>query len=397
MFFKFSDNDIFRQTIVANPKYSFLYATDGSDNVQIFLNNPVHTGTADNIRTDATNKVELNVDRTGNQLIYPFVYKTSNNMWLNTVNSSTYNALAIGSIITGTHQTYPLVYRDYINDTDHPVYKSIQNIWNSAKILNPLFDFATNPPLTGAVHIFSRDYYGEGIKKGSVRASVFFVTTDVNNQVFLNKRIAQDIYKDGILRIVEDNGYNITGTAVGYVLYDYGAVLFKSATITSYNPNTIAYNNTPVQANSPFVWSSGSQSNFSWAYFGDDHFVDETNVGAYCSIEFEGTNHIDSLTMMCTAPAGRLNNSTNPSFIEYGQNIALTSTSETVYIENDKLNIKNIVSSSFNVSEPFNKEVYIDSVNIYDENKQLLGVAQLANPLRKKESSAFTIKLVLDL
>lgn len=398
MFYKFKDTDIFRQTIVTNPKYSFTYATTYDGTPTLYVNNPIKTGTAANIRQDALNKTEINVNRTGSQLIYPYIEKTDSNIWFSSVTSASYSALTGGSIIQGNYQTYPFLYKDYINNTSHPVYKSLKNIWNSYKKYNSLFDFDTNPPLTGAVHIFSKDYYGSSIKKGSVTAGVVFLTrNDDNTAWYRNTRIAQDIYKDGILRITTDNGYNETGTIVGYVLYEYGAILFKSATILDYYPSSTLYNNKPHQADQVFTWDSGSEQNFSWAFFGDDFFSEEGNSRSYCYIDFEGTNNIENLTLMCHAHSGELNNSNNPSFLRYGQNKNLTSSAATSYTENSNLYIKNVVSSSFNTVENFDKETYISEIYIYDENKNLLGIAQLANPLRKKEKTDYTFKIKYDL
>ena len=50
--------------------------------------------------------------------------------------------------------------------------------------------------------------------------------------------------------------------------------------------------------------------------------------------------------MLAHAPAGELNYSSNPTYIEYGQDVTpLTGTA--YYIENDEVTIKNTVSSSY--------------------------------------------------
>ena len=60
--------------------------------------------------------------------------------------------------------------------------------------------------------------------------------------------------------------------------------------------------------------------------------------------------------------------------------------------------IKNVVSSSY--SDPyadFKKTTYISSVAIYDENKNLIGIAKLATPVKKTEDLEYTIKMKLDI
>ena len=46
---------------------------------------------------------------------------------------------------------------------------------------------------------------------------------------------------------------------------------------------------------------------------------------------------------------------------------------------------------------PFEKTVFINKIGIYDENKNLIAVAKLAKPVRKRDSDDLTFKLKLDL
>ena len=60
--------------------------------------------------------------------------------------------------------------------------------------------------------------------------------------------------------------------------------------------------------------------------------------------------------------------------------------------------IKNIVYSQFADEKPkFKKTVYISKIGLYDENKNLVGVAKLATPVRKTEDHQYTFKLKLDI
>ena len=100
--------------------------------------------------------------------------------------------------------------------------------------------------------------------------------------------------------------------------------------------------------------------------------------------------------MLAHAPAGELNYSSNPTYIEYGQTTTpLTGTD--YYTEQDELKIKNTVSSSYaDPTGSFKKQTYISKVAIYDEKKNLIGVAKLATPGKKTEERDFTFKLKLD-
>ena len=100
--------------------------------------------------------------------------------------------------------------------------------------------------------------------------------------------------------------------------------------------------------------------------------------------------------MLAHAPVAELNYSTNPTYIEHGQNIVPLTSSKN-YVENKELNIKNTVSSPY--SDPtgsFKKQTFISKIGIYDENKNLVGIAKVAKPVKKTEERNFTFKLKLD-
>ena len=59
--------------------------------------------------------------------------------------------------------------------------------------------------------------------------------------------------------------------------------------------------------------------------------------------------------------------------------------------------IKNIVSGTwFEPTASFDKVTYLSKIGLYDKNKNLIGAAKLASPVRKREVDEFTFKLKLD-
>lgn len=406
MYFKFKDNDIYRQTIVAYPNFRFTYILPNDDDqFKLILNNS-QSGSGKALALDSQMRNEINVNTTGSELIYPFVDKTSGQYWTSNITSGSFDILPYGTTITGTYMVKPKLFIDFISSTSDTTYQSLVNIWELQKNLSREFEFE-NFPSGCAVHIFPREYYGSGIKKGSVKATITSLydgaTTDV-----LTTFVAQDIYKDGVLRVVQDGFSSSTapnssiGTKVGYVLYDYGIVLFKSASLQYYTPFE-ATTSSIKQSVAAFAWSSGSygtsedRNYYNWRWFGDPVFCKEESNTTFATLDFQGTNKIQNLTLMCHAPKGKLNNSTNPTFVVYSQSIHATQSSEYTMVENPRVQIKNIVSSSYNVEEPFDKQTIISTIFIMDENKKLLGIAKVANPIIKKETSDFTMKLSLDL
>ena len=60
--------------------------------------------------------------------------------------------------------------------------------------------------------------------------------------------------------------------------------------------------------------------------------------------------------------------------------------------------IKNVVSSSFNnYSASFEPTTYISKIGVYDEDGDLIAVANLATPVKKTTKQDYTFKLKLDL
>ena len=101
--------------------------------------------------------------------------------------------------------------------------------------------------------------------------------------------------------------------------------------------------------------------------------------------------------MYARAHKGEVNYSNNPTFLQYDQE-QLTFTSSHVYEENKNRLIKNTVSSSYtNYEEDFKRQVYISKVAVYDDKKQLIGIATLANPVLKEEDQDLAIKIKLDI
>ena len=97
------------------------------------------------------------------------------------------------------------------------------------------------------------------------------------------------------------------------------------------------------------------------------------------------------------AKRGEVNYSNNPTFIKYGQrNVSVSSSA--IYQENENRELVNVVSSSYHSHDAdFKRQVYISRVAIYDEHKNLIGIASLADPVLKSEDEDITFKLKMDI
>ena len=116
-------------------------------------------------------------------------------------------------------------------------------------------------------------------------------------------------------------------------------------------------------------------------------------------MNFRGKNTIPTMTMFAHAPAGKLNNSLNPTWISssYSNWKELVHFDSSSYVEPKEIAVKNTIESEFcNYEDNFEKQTFISKIAIYDDSKNLLGIAKLATPVLKKETDSYTFKLKLD-
>ena len=140
-----------------------------------------------------------------------------------------------------------------------------------------------------------------------------------------------------------------------------------------------------------------------WTNWGEIDRVDPiTNfaVSSSWDIDFLGTNYIPTMTMLAHAKQGDLNYSNNPTFIDYkdrNDDSEEAPLSPNKFTEDAELKIANVVKSPYaNHSASFEKTTYISKIGIYDEDKNLIGIAKLATPVKKTESRQYTFKMKID-
>ena len=277
----------------------------------------------------------------------------------------------------------------------------------------------------GAIYIPSI-FYGSSIKKGTVDLN-FYVSGALLAR-------CQDIKQNGELIQTTPKDTHGTGSVAGVVLYNEGVIILTGSWDLSANPDTVGSFNSPIYpangtdgANHTEKYRVGESAQApKWTFFGvgsndtsgSFHRTGGTPApSSSFSIDFEGTQYVSVMTMMAHAPKGLLNHSNNPTFldsngketnmtptvvsgIQYGYNVPVI-TSSITYSQDKEMRIKNTVSSSFgsgnNFTGSFKKQTYISKIGIYDENRRLVGVASVANPVKKTEDREFTFKLKYDI
>ena len=325
-------------------------------------------------------------------MVYPFIAKDGTALTFKSISESEYQSFEYGSSIGGK---YPLSagitiksIQEYVtvNDSNDPFadldsdgFKiimqerpeiiALKNTLNYYKVLSPHFEM--NPPthLTGAVNKLTEPltlisipsiFYGSSIEKGTVNLK-YYLNGELKGEL-------QDDKKNGELIQVfpelqtDDPDYR---KVVGVVLYNEGFIIL---------------------------------------FGGDDHWLNDWGINPAAdhtsTLSFNGINHIPTLTMLAHAKKGELNHSNNPTYLTYASgrdNILTDHMGGTVYAEPENLEIVNTTKSPHKDAEAsFQKQTWISKIGIYDENKNLIAIAKLANPIRKTEDRDFTFKLKLD-
>ena len=241
-------------------------------------------------------------------------------------------------------------------------------------------------------------FYGSTIKKGSVRLTYNITGSKISSVVDENEN-GELICNFGLL----------SGSVVGLVYYDEGIIAFPET-----EPITDISTGMPHFTSSYFAGTTtisdgvtiaykgvgNGFQNHSWIYFGaganDGIQHHNTLKNASFEINFQGTTYKNSMTLFCHAEKGEMNFSNNLSYLDSTGSFNIN-VSEYSYSEVD-IPIKNVVSSSYKKhKEDFKKTTYISKVGIYDENNNLIMVADLARPYRKEEEKDITFKLKYDL
>lgn len=325
---------------------------------------------------------------------FPFITKEGSLSSFKTATAQQFNEdFNYGDAITGSYPLSSSISSDYL-DSGLYLYGTtnrkknllaLKNTLNYYTKISPHYTFSSSlgNKETQDLRLISIPsiFYGQSLKKGSVTCKWYYTGSLIAE--------LQDINGNGELVQTGPSGSTGSGSVAGVVLYKEGFLLLTGSwslhdSYTDYfdvNDNSTLY--------SP-----------SWKYFltsGSDSPPATKVTDSSFIFDFEGTERIPVITMFAKSDRGEHNYSNNPTFIKYGQSTAPTTGSNFIQ-EPSNLVIKNIVSSSYeDVEPPFEKITYISKVAIYDKDKNLIGIAKLANPVKKKQNDNIAIKMKLDM
>jgi len=161
-----------------------------------------------------------------------------------------------------------------------------------------------------------------------------------------------DLDSAGDSRTLYDNGRggvfsgSLSGTLVGNIFYSEGLIVLKGGGLQDAGENN--------------DFGEDSPTNFKW------------------KVDFNGTHTIPTKIFRCRAPAGQLNASTNESFFY------IPPTGSDHQFRSEKVKV---LTSSL---------TYVTQIGLYNDRYELVGVAKLAQPIRKEEAQDILFRVRLD-
>ncbi len=426
-YYKFNSNDVYINTLKTYPSVKFLIYSGSSfynntPNISGAWSNPIRLTDGGNISL-----YELNVDRNyvasstrligpagppdtttpDKGLIYPWVVKNGTRIGFRTTSNASFNALGYGDVMLGSYPLTSSIDKElYFANTKRynsaPVTEggyvshllALKNTINSYRYLNPKMAYSSSQTDTPGIDLSSVPaglisiptiFYGSQIKKGTIDLKYYYTGSLIAR--------ARDTNRDGLLYEVTGEGAAArTGSCIGLALYNEGFIILTgSYDLGSPSPTDYYYRTAGVNI----------ADNAKWIYFGQP--VSRSSGGPILAplssfiMEMSGTSTTQTLTMFATAPKGALNQSNNPTFKTYSSGTFAMSSSK-AYLENKNIRIKNVVSSSYNdPTGSFEKTTYISKIGVYDQERNLIGIAKVAMPVRKTVERDFTFKIKTDL
>jgi len=395
-FYKFDKKSSLLNYLNAFPEYS-LFIYDGKK----YLNNfdSVSGAYSDSITgtpSGFVNLYELNINRpasngiagTGSNVIYPFIRQSEKDyLTLSSLTSGSQKKDSFRTDITGSYPLSSSVMNYYFTAGGS---LSPKNKLSALKNTINYYSFDSNHfQFSSSVH--ARDLSlsdlslitipsiitGGGLKRGSVSLK-YYVSGALQAELTDSSRRGELVQVSGTIAAND-------GRVAGIVLYNEGAIILTGA----WDLNDTHTEN----------YVSFSSETPKWIYFGSstaDNLSSISTPSSSYELTFKAKEEIPNLTLHAVAPRGELNYSNNPTFLSASSLNAITGSRG--YFEDAGRTIKNIVSSSFTqTTGSFEKITYITKIGIYDEYKNLIAVANLANPVRKREKDSFTFKLKMDL
>jgi len=279
---------------------------------------------------------------------------------------------------------------------------SIQGILDKYSQKSPHFKMVTTAPIPvrdlATTEMCLIDipsiFYGKKIKPGSVELNYFVSGSLIGT--LKDRGQNGELIQTFLTSSSDTTRPNMSGSVQGIVLYNEGVVILTGSYAMGDTTNSIRYRN-----HKGGLLSSEVNK---WTHFGSGLHQQlpaeyPTAASASFEIKYQGVSQTPTVMMRAQANYGELNWSNNPTYLKKGDlNYDTSTISNYRYIQQD-VKIANTTHTQLSGTVPLEqkKETYITKVAIYDDKRNLIGVASLANPVRKTEDRQYTFKLKLDL
>jgi len=389
-YYKFGKNDIFYNQLKAYPKVKFAVF-----NQKVYYNDIHQEVQNSSTPSGHISLYEINVNRTeaDHGLVFPFITKEGSLTSFKTISATSVNTdFNYGDVLSGS---YPL------SASIHRKYEPLDSPRQRLTALRTSIDFygrnSSHCAFSSSVHqrnlisvplnliSIPSIFYGSSIRKGSVQLN-FYITGALVARL-------EDSRRNG--ELIETYHSSYLGKIGGIILYNEGFMILTGSSDLGYQ-DYYEGDSSVMAASWLHYFSTGSQNN---------HLISSSY-----DMLFEGTTYTPTVTMMAHAKKGELNHSNNPTFVKINQTKQLSPSGSAAsafsrtldpingYVENEELVIKNTIKSNYlKHSASFEKQTYISKIGVYDENKNLIAIAKLASPIRKREDEEYTFKLKLDI
>jgi hypothetical protein len=400
---RFTNDDIFRNVVVANPNITFHVRGRKVMYNREFEETGSFSNQIKHIPEGHISLYEMNINRPADNLVSRFITKDSSRGAFSTISTSDFmdaGQYGFGDNISSTYPLSASVSRIYV-----PAGIEVDAIdFNSENTSTSAFA-GTNKKYIRALENVLESGYSKSenyvySNKGTTAVNMICIPSVFYGSKIKEKSITLDYYITGALvGRLEDH----TGT--GDLIQTYGLNSGSIAGVALYNDGIImltgSWNLSADNAVKDKYFSPSSTVLPSWLSFGSGmEEVGTTSAQAVSDgptfvVKCKGENRIANTTMLAHLEYDEANFSNNPSFTAPGNRIS-GSIEDTEYKESPGL-AKNIKKSSFSGhKEDYEKITYVSKIGIYDENKNLIAIATLANPVKKTEKLNYTFKLGID-
>jgi hypothetical protein len=421
---KFGQNDVILNTMNAHPSCEFFIY----DGLIRYNNIPQQSGAFSasvlGMPPGHISLYEYNVDKLSgsNNIIYPFITKGSDGMGWGSISDDEYHVMyEWGDTLASSYPMSASIVREFMSpragglksdyflpcDTGSgpaadaapvdgaplfPRFYSLKNRLNfyGARSLHYRVTASTWNKSEQAINMISIPsiFFGSRIDPGSISLKWYFTGSLIGE--------LQDLKRNGELIQVGPAGSTESGSVAGVVMYDEGFILLTGS--WDLNNTAIAITSASTDTSKPswLYYAAGAQDGVT--KFSTSGGSNSSSYGnAAFGMSFKGETHTQVMTMFAHARRGEVNYSNNPTYLKYGQD-QINESSSQIYEENSSREVANTVSSSYSdYSASFKRQVYVSRVAIYDDSKNLIGVATLSNPILKEEDQDLTFKIRLDI